>query len=466
MHVGFTLSTIPMLLLALFLWHRAHGQFLPVAMFMSVFQAASVMDLSFGSLVIGVQPTYLVLVLALASRFTQRRPYQTKTWMPETNTTLLLAAFVAYSALSAFVFPFLFKGVLVSNPRSGFGMPLTWELGHLNQLFYLVLSFAIYLVAAYWTAPAELTKSLNWFVGGVAFASLIGLYQLLCAKYGLPFPREILDTSPTYSIFKPYEIDGFPRMNSTFTEAAAAAFSMNVALALVIWRFLNRADSVRTISRALLILAGLVLTISTTGYICLIFLLLVVACRYVMPSKATADEHIAKLFLAIPLFLVLLAVLGVPALRNSFVRLSHTVLLDKTATSSYETRTQWNRNAFQTGAETFWLGAGWGVCRASSFVPTMLGNVGIPGSLLFLAFCIKLFWPALRPSRLKVPIHGAVLIALAAVLLDLAVSAPEVAHPIIWLLFAVAAKFAASRPARPAKFVPVYAGLRSLKATA
>jgi hypothetical protein len=82
-----------------------------------------------------------------------------------------------------------------------------------------------------------LTKSINWFVGGVVFASLIGLYQFLAKKTGVPFPTEILHTSPTYSMFEGYEIDGFPRMNATFTEAAAAAFSMTVALAIVLWRF-------------------------------------------------------------------------------------------------------------------------------------------------------------------------------------------------------------------------------------
>jgi hypothetical protein len=75
-------------------------------------------------------------------------------------------------------------------------VPLVWELGHLNQLFYLLLSFALYLVAAYWTPPAELTKSINWFLAGVAFASLIGLYQFVALKTGLPFPREILHSNP------------------------------------------------------------------------------------------------------------------------------------------------------------------------------------------------------------------------------------------------------------------------------
>jgi len=447
MHVSFTLSTAPMLLLALYLWFRAKGQLLPVAMFMSVFQAASVLDLGAGSLLIGVQPTYIVLLLALLARSIERQPGKPRHWIPDATTTLLLGAFVAYATLSAFVFPLLFKGVLVSNPKLGFGVPLKWELGHLNQLFYLLLSFGIYLIAAYWTPPAELTRSINWFVGGVVFAALIGLYQFIAKKTGLPFPSEILHTSPTYSIFEGYEIDGFPRMNSTFTEAAAAAFSMTIALAIVLWRFLLRADSLRNIAQLSIIGLGLLLTISTTGYVCLIFLVLVAASRYFAPWQGSMDARNARLLLAVPLVLLLFAVLGVSAVRDSFVRLAHTVLLDKTTTNSYQERTVWNRDALKAAADTYWLGAGWGVCRASSFIPTVLGNVGLPGSMLLCAFCLRLLWPVTRLSRIKVQVHGAVLLGLVAVLLDLSVSAPELAHPIIWLLFAVAAKFAASEKA-------------------
>lgn len=466
MHVEFTLSTIPLLLLTALLWYRAKGQLLPVAMFMSVFQAASIMNLSFGSLVIGVQPTYIVLLLELARRLTQKRTKKSGKWRPALPTTLLLAGFVCYATATAVVSPFLFKGVLVSNPKFGHDVPLAWEAGHLNQLFYLLLSFAIYLVAAYWTPPAELTKSINWFVAGVMFASLIGLYQFAALKTGLPFPREVLHSNHTYSTFEAYEIDGFPRMNSTFIEAAAAAFAMNVALAVALWRFLSRADSLRNICAVAAIGVGLLLTISTTGYVCLIFLLAVAASRYFTPLKGGLDSRNTRVFLMVPILMAILAVLGVPAVRDSVVRLSHTVLLDKASTLSYQERTTWNQNAFQSAADTYWLGAGWGVCRASSFIPTIFANVGIPGSLFFLAFCSQILWPVFSFRRLKVDMHGAVLLGLSAVLLDLSFAAPELTSPIIWLLFAMGAKFAGSAEPTPARVAAPYPEARRFQATA
>ena len=465
MHVSFTPSTLPLLLLAACLWYRSAGQLLPVAMFMSVFQAASVVNLTFGGLIIGVQPAYLILLFALAARFTQKREAVSRNWLPVATTTLLLAGFVTYAVVSALLHPFLFQGVLISNPRVGDSVPLQWELGHLNQSFYLLLSFALYLVAAYRTTPAELTKSINWFVGGVMFASLVGLYQFLSIKTGLPFPREILHSSPVYSIFEGYEIDGFPRMNGTFSEAAAAAFYMTVGLALALWRFLSRADSVRNVTHVLVIVTGLLLTISTTGYICLLFLLMVAALRYLGRYNDNLDGRSVRVLMVAPIVIMLFAFAGVPVMRDSLVKLSHTVLLDKTNSISYQTRTAWNQRAFNTAADTFWLGAGWGVCRASSFVPTILGNVGIPGTVLFFAFCARLLWPALSLRRLKVPMHGAVLFGLSAVLLDLVVAAPELSYPIVWLLFAMAAKFAAAQETQPARPLPRYPELQRFQAS-
>jgi hypothetical protein len=289
---------------------------------------------------------------------------------------------------------------------------------------------------------------------------------LIAIKTGLPFPRDFLDTSPTYSIFGGYEIDGFPRMNSTFTEAAAAAFSMNVALAIVLWRFLSRADSLRNIAYVSLVGMGLLLTISTTGYVCLAFLLLIAATRYFTPWKGSLDARTARVLLWVPVVLLSLVSLGVPTIRDSFVKLAHTVLLDKTNTLSYQQRAEWNNDALRTAADTHWLGGGWGVCRASSFLPTVLGNVGIPGALLFSVFCSRLLRPIARLNRTKIPLHGAVLVALSAVLLNLIVSAPELANPVIWLLFAVAAKLAHDPSPALSGRINTAPWLKELRATA
>ena len=271
----------------------------------------------------------------------------------------------------------------------------------------------------------------------------------------LPFPSQFLHTSPTYSIFEAYEINGLPRMNSTFTEAAAAAFSLNIALALVLWRFLERAESLRNIVCAAVIGVGLLLTISTTGYVCLIFLLFVATLRYLAPWKGAlrfapcqSAASRSRMFSRLGL--------GRCLRRQRRLRESRAHRAARQdGHQLLQNRTTWNNDALKTAVDTYGIGAGWGVCRASSFVPTLLGNCGVPGSLLFFAFYWRLMRPAVRLNSLPIQTHGAVLFALAAVLLDLIVSAPEVANPMIWLLFAVAAKLAAGRASRSAYRVPM-----------
>lgn len=439
MHISFTLSTVPMLLLGVYLWYLAKGQFLPVAMFMSVFAAASVVNLGVGGLQIGVQPAFVTLLLALGARFFGRRPRKIKSGIPLKSTTFLIALFVTYATVSAFVNPLLFSGTPITNAKLGGEVPLMFELGHLNQLAYLLLSFAIYLVAAYRTPSAELTKSLNWFIGGAVLAALIGFYQFAALKMGLPFPRDFLYTN-TYVMYDAYEINGFTRVNSTFSEASALAFCLTIALALVLWRFLSGSVSQRNVIYAGIIVTGLILTLSTTGFVCLTYLLTVAGCRYLFHWVGNERARLAKLLLAFPALVVALTLLAVPAANESFVKLMHTVILDKRETTSYQERTRMNDDSLTTAAATYWLGAGWGVCRASSFIPTVLGNVGLPGAVLLFAFWLKLIWSGFRNGNMRRPVHGAVVFALGAVLVDLAVAAPEIVSPIIWLLFALTAK--------------------------
>lgn len=444
MHILPTRSTALLAVLIVYLWYRAKGRFMPVMMFLSIFQAASLVNIGLGGQEIGFAPSYVVLLFVLFRNSGRRR--QEKVGAPNPRATTLLVFFVAYSALSAILFPLIFGGVTVTSPRAGADVPLEWGTNNLTQLIYLMMSFAFYLVAAYRTSPAELTKSLDWYVGGAFLAALVAMYQFLSMKTGVPFPKEFLYTNPTYVIYDAYEINGFPRMNSTFTEASAAAFSFTTALALVLWQLLSGKASVRNIAVSLVIGIGLVLTLSTTGYVCLAYLLLGTSGLYFFHSRGSSSFRITKIVLAVPALGLALAFVAAPGLRESLLKLVNTVVIDKSESRSYQDRNHLNESALATASETHWLGAGWGSCRASSFIATTLGNVGVPGLLLFCSFCWVSLIPLVRRRSHSgsPPIRGAIAFSAGAVLLALVVATPEPVHPIIWLLFAVSAKLAVS----------------------
>lgn len=438
----FTLSTAPLLLLATYLWFRAKGDILPVIMFMSVFQAASVLNVNLGGSILGIGPSYLLLSVA-ATKIFRRNQKGVCVGRPLTSTTALIVAFTVYAAISAFAGPAVFQGVLFTNPKFGSLVPLEWSAGFLPQLIYLLGSVSLYWMAAYKATAAELSKALNWYVGGTVLAAGVAIYQFVAMKTGLPFPSEILHTNPSYGIFHAYELDGLPRMNGTFTEAATAAFFLATSLALSIWKVLTGPVTVGAVAVNVMIFAGLFLTISTTGYICLIFIVCVALWLYISKWRGNACDRSAKLLLSVPVIAIVGFVLVNPTGQEFISQLLHSSLLDKPQTLSFQERTQWNSDAYSTATHTYWLGAGWGVCRASSIFPTLLGNVGIPGVLL-LGLC------ALRPflsllNRTEQRLHGAVLSSLATALIALLVSGPELTAQIIWLLWAIDSRLAAAK---------------------
>jgi hypothetical protein len=444
--MSFTLSTAPLLLLSAFILYKAKGRMLPVVMFMSIFQAASILNIGSGAGQLGISPSFLLLLIVLATKMLSAPERGVLLHPPLQSTAILLILFTSYATLSVFLNPILFRDVPFTNAKFGYLVPLQWNMSYLPQLVYLLLSVSLYFVAAYRTTPAELTKALDWYVAGAVFASLLAVYQFIGLKTGIPFPSDYLHTSPTYEIFEGYEINGFARMNSTFTEAAAAALCFTTALAIPVWRFLSGSVTLLNVGSATVIFIGLVLTISTTGYLCLAFIIAVGLLTYIFHWRGSHKARSNKLFLAIPAVILLIIVAVNPLFQEAFTGLIHTVILDKTQTFSYQDRTQINEDAIQTAAKTYWLGAGWGICRASSLLPTILGNVGIPGTLLFFLAIIQLFLPMLKRSGIQMQLHGAVLFALATVLLNLVISGPQVDFPILWLLFAIASRLASPIP--------------------
>lgn len=452
--MSFTLSTVPLSLLAIYLSYRSHWQILPVMMFMSVFGAASLLNLMGGG--IGVSPGYALLLATLikACVFDRNTPQPRKA---SSAAAIFLVLFTLYAATSAFVNPVLLEGAPYSNPKMGFNVPLRWETGHLNQLFYLVLNVALFFVVSRRCSPAELQRSLRWFVGGCVLASVIAIYQYVCLKTGLPFPSDFLYTNKSYATFSAYEVGRFARANSTFVEASAAGLFLPPALALTAWRMVigpNWKDAVYTS----IILTGLFLTISTTAYLCFFFLACLSVFILLRNWKARTSVRRNKLVLTAGVCILFVGLGAVPSARTWTADLLNITIVGKTETSSYVQRTQWNDDAVQTAMSTSWLGAGWGICRASSLVPTMLGNVGIPGVGLFAAFLAQVFLPLWRSQRQSVLLKGPAIFAASVVIVGLLVAGPELTSQPLWVFAAIATTTFPFATRGPTVFVPLSLG--------
>ena len=115
------------------------------------------------------------------------------------------------------------------------------------------------------------------------------------------------------------------------------------------------------------------------------------------------------------------------------------VFVDKVNSDSYKERSLWNELALQTAVDSYYFGAGWGSVRASSFTCSLMGNVGVPGVLLFLNFILQLLRPLmLSRFRARFELYERSLFGILVVLAALVTATPDPIMPIIWVLFAVA----------------------------
>ena len=442
-----TASTLPLLALIAFLWWRTKGELLPIILFTSIFDAASALNIA-GS---PISPWIMALVICLPIKYLQG----TLHWKPIPGInqgayrTMLL--FVGYGLFSAAVFPFLFRGIPVFNTHNGL-VPLSWTFSNFAQPCYLLAALTVYLLALHSTRE-QLRSAVNWYIYSCVTIASISMYQLANAVLHIPYPNAILYTNTTHMIYDAYKIGGLWRLNSTLSEASAAAFYLSIGLALLGWHMATHRIRWQSAASFLLILTALILTVSTLGYATLGAMIvggILLYIRFTFGRKGIAPVKVL-------LFLALIAI-AVPAFLfshagDAIVKIFSTVFLDKVNSDSYRERSAWNEMALQSLRDSYYFGAGWGSVRASSFVCSLLGVVGIPGALLLVAFLVQAMRPLFQPKRYaRLEVYERCLFGIAIMLTAMAVAGADMISPVIWVLFAVAT---AAKPKRVRVPAPV-----------
>ena len=434
-----TASTLPLLVLIAFLWWRTKGELLPIILFISIFDAASAFNVA-GS---PIAPWILALLICL--------PLKAMTgklrWKPipgiNQSAFKALLLFVAYAVFSSVAFPFLFHGILVSNSHNGLNTHLTWTFSNFAQPSYLLAALTVYLLAIHSTRE-QLRVAVSWYIKACICIAFFSMYQLANALVHIPYPSAILYTNTTHVIYDAYKIGGVWRLNSTLPEASEAAFYLGTGLALLGWHLATHRIRWQSAAGFLLMLTALVLTVSTVGYACLGSIAiggLLLYMRYSFRRKSLAP---VKVLLVLGLIAVAVPLLLLTDAGHTVGKVFETVFVNKVDSDSYRERSLWNTLALQTSHDSYYLGAGWGSVRASSFACSLMGNVGIPGVLLFLVFILQLLRPLLRPRRYaRFEMYERSLFAIAIMLVALLIATPDPIMPIIWVLFAVAT---ASKP--------------------
>jgi hypothetical protein len=314
---------------------------------------------------------------------------------PNAGFWLLVTAVLGVA--SAALLPRLFAGdVLIRTvDRTGlFGidyklMPLGPVSTNLTQSAYALGSVGVFAATnALLSSPGRLAK----FKSAVL---LLAVLDCIAATYNA---AELYGGAPKlltylrgtgFVIFDGGDLGGLVRISGTFAEASAfSSFTLPLfAFCATLW--LHGVDSKKTGAMALALLGFLLISTSGTAYVSLAAYLLTagaLAAGFLLFDRKIPRPGALLSIAGIVIVATCLVVLLRPGLIDRVVDFFDATVLSKSQSSSGVDRGSSNTQAWSNFVDTHGIGVGLGSARASSFVLVLLSNLGVVGTLCYLAF--------------------------------------------------------------------------------
>lgn len=311
----------------------------------------------------------------------------------------LFTAFVIYGIVSAVTLPRIFEGQVEVIPLSGNVLGpslLAPSGGNVTQAGYLLMSFATAL--AFGVAGSNRSFREHFLMatlaGGMALIAT-GLLDLVTYVLGLGALLEPFRTV-SYSLLTDNEVLGAKRVVGLMPEASAFGASCVVAAGTLAFLRPCYASRPRRVTVPLTIggLTAMALaSTSSSAYIGFVVLGAAFAANWIvrlMSRRALvrADLKVEFVIVAGAAFVLLCAVLVMPAVFDPVLDMLDVLIFKKSSTDSYYVRTMWTTTGWNAFASTGFLGVGFGGLRTSNWFVALLGNVGLFGTLLMLGFIL------------------------------------------------------------------------------
>ncbi|HTT23535.1 MAG TPA: hypothetical protein VMG82_31700 [Candidatus Sulfotelmatobacter sp.] len=432
----------------------------PLMLVASAFVAAPVLEFSLGDFDLGIKPYYFAAVLLAIRALPVLLKYPLLKRGLEPSVSRIVGSFVGFwkwALVSAFVFPVVFKGLQVINPRAvdgdvaaafalgGESSPLHWSFENLGQAAYLTLNLvAVLYVIGSRRSSGRTADIFGTLRGTIIVVSLIALLQGVVAWEGWSFPLLFFHSNAAYSTGYDEAIEGLRRVNSTFSEASyAGGFLAAAALGLLAARLRGGRVSPFVIALAVI---GLILTTATTGYAAFVVggILL-----FLYFARDSLRRRMTRQLFRKCLYSVLLVAGAAAVLLAADVPLRQAAMestLGKVDTVSFFARVSVDVYSMKLLVSTYGLGAGLGSNRPSSLGAYLLSNVGVVGSVLFVLFVFRLIVQLSKRARLAGGSSFAMVMwMLAGILVAQSVALPDLSWPPLWGILISAVSLLVSR---------------------
>lgn len=414
--------------------------------YMAIFQGAAVVNLG-GAFSFGLSPYYFtacLLAACVALRWTTGRILFQKGEFAQKHLKMA-ALFVVWCVISAFLFPFFFEGTPVDSPRAGaeavfyLALPLHWSFSNAGQAGYMVLNFFVLLSFADFCVKRPLERLMDAFTYSGVIVLLVGFYQIICYRVGLPFPASFFNSNGTWAQnYNQLIGSNWHRVSATFVEPSEAGGFLSswllFELILANWGSANRT---RHSMFAILGCVVLLATTSSTGYATFALVMLFLVGRFAFGVLGQGRLPIRT---GVTIATVVIVAAGFLALGHD-ASLLDAVLWNKSGSTSAVTRFATVWRAVAVMQDTYGFGAGLGSNRAFGMLAYIGSNLGIFGLAVLSYMLAQLFgetFGSLRTGSANVTIRVAIIAcaaAFAANLISMALSGAEISDPRLWILW-------------------------------
>ncbi|QND45357.1 hypothetical protein HB780_06300 (plasmid) [Rhizobium lusitanum] len=306
------------------------------------------------------------------------------------------ALLVLYGVMSAYFAPRLLTGItqIVPLGTTVYGdtrstVPLVPVSSNFTQSVYMIgnlICFAMTVAVAstYRGFQAVLAGLLAYSVANTVFALLdIGTYTT--GSQGiLAFMR-----NAQYTLHTDDQIAGVKRIVGSFTEASSFARSTLGVFAFTGTLWLCGRRPYLSGSLAAISLVLVVMSTSSTGLVGTpVMLLILFATALSVSGRKNTSRTATAAIVFVPLVSLAVALMVAidPYMSKLIYNYIDIVALGKSTSDSGIERNSWNVAAIGNVVDSLGLGVGLGTARTSSFLLALLANVGIPGTIFYLAF--------------------------------------------------------------------------------
>jgi hypothetical protein len=283
--------------------------------------------------------------------------------------------------------------------------PYVFRRENVTQISYIVINMTLVYALAHQGARLLPEQLLYVIDRGVIFGVLLAVFvcgwQMLAHATGIYFPTDFLFSNAGYFRAGNQGFFGSLRLNGPFSEPSALAYFFSGFL-LYFWKRSRLQLTLLSAALVVVLIGAIFLSYSTTGYFVLAVFMAIAGIdvmRAVLLHLQAPRLTWRKAALA---GLLLLATGGatVWALHNwdHLSRIMDVSLFEKSKSHSFAIRTGAEAMAVDVIARTGGIGIGLGSHKPNSLTLTLLSNVGVVGTAVFLLFVVMLLRPAGAPS--------------------------------------------------------------------